>query len=89
MARKRNDILSIKNRKKIHKKERLKKGDTCVYVAFFDLKAVVTTPCLLVSELFYSRKLKLYCYTILQYIPSETKMLYVMYKIKPSAKRGM
>ena len=34
------------------------------YVATFDLQAVLTTPCSLVSELYYSRKLCCYNLTI-------------------------
>lgn len=38
--------------------------DKGVYVATFDLQAVLTTPCSLVSELYYSRKLSCYNLTI-------------------------
>jgi len=38
--------------------------DQSIYVATFDLQAVLTTPCSLVSELYYSRKLCCYNLTI-------------------------
>ena len=44
-------------------KERAK-TDKSVYVATFDLQAVLTTPCSLVSELYYSRKLCCFNLTI-------------------------
>lgn len=40
------------------------KTDKSVYVATFDLQAVLSTPCTLVSELYYSRKLCCYNLTI-------------------------
>ena len=40
------------------------KTDKGIYVATFDLQAVLTTPCSLVSELYYSRKLCCYNLTI-------------------------
>lgn len=40
------------------------KNDKSIYVATFDLQAVLTTPCSLVSELYYSRKLCCYNLTI-------------------------
>lgn len=40
------------------------KADKSIYVATFDLQAVLTTPCSLVSELYYSRKLCCYNLTL-------------------------
>lgn len=40
------------------------KADESIYVAAFDLQAVLTTPCSLVCELYYSRKLCCYNLTI-------------------------
>ena len=40
------------------------KTDKGIYVATFDIQAVLTTPCSLVGELYYSRKLCCYSLTI-------------------------